>query len=84
MKTGETKVDNLKSVFGSNVRKQRERHGKKHGARCTQQELADFVGVDRAAISLLESGKNHPSLGLAVRIADYFGVTVDKLLKKGK
>ena len=43
----------------------------------TQQELADKVGVTRQTIVALEAGNYNPSLVLALRIAKYFGVTVE-------
>ena len=41
--------------------------------------LARAVRVDLAHISRIFSGKRSPSLDLARRIADYMGVTLDKL-----
>jgi transcriptional regulator with XRE-family HTH domain len=46
----------------------------------TQQVFADKVGIGRAQIANLESGRTTPSLELLVRIADSYGVTVDWLL----
>ena len=43
----------------------------------TQQQLADAVGVARQTVNSIEKGKFNPSILLALRIADYFGCTVD-------
>lgn len=45
-------------------------------------ELADALEFkSHGFIGDLESGRRHPSLDLAVKIADYFGVTVDQLAR---
>ena len=41
----------------------------------TQQELAEKAGVSRQTIIAIEAGKYSPSLEMAFRIADAFGVT---------
>lgn len=43
----------------------------------TQEELAELVGVTRNTIISLEKGKYCPSLKLAYRIADVFGVGIN-------
>ena len=40
----------------------------------TQQELADKIGVTRQTVNAIELGKYSPSLEVAFRIADVFGV----------
>jgi len=47
----------------------------------TQQELANQVGCTRQTIHLLEYGRYSPSLGLAFRIAQVFGLSVDEVFK---
>ncbi len=47
----------------------------------TQQELADRVGVTRQTILSIERGRYNPSVGLALQIADVFGVTVEDLFE---
>lgn len=46
----------------------------------SQRELAERLGVDRTAIVKYENGDGEPSLRLAIRIADLFGVSMDELL----
>lgn len=47
----------------------------------TQQELADEVGVTRQTILSIEKGRYNPSVGLAIRIAETFGVPVEALFE---
>ncbi|HEY9087949.1 MAG TPA: helix-turn-helix transcriptional regulator [Anaerolineaceae bacterium] len=42
----------------------------------TQQDLAERAGVSRQTIIAIEAGKYSPSLELAFRIADVFGVAI--------
>lgn len=45
----------------------------------TQQALAELTGVSRQTIMAVEAGKYSPSLELAFRIADVFGVTINEV-----
>jgi putative transcriptional regulator len=45
----------------------------------TQQELADRAGVSRQTVMAVEAGKYYPSLELAFRIADVFGVKIGEV-----
>ena len=45
----------------------------------TQQQLAEKVGVSRQTIISIEAGKYSPSLELAFRIAEAFGVKINEL-----
>lgn len=45
----------------------------------TQQELAEKAGVSRQTIISIEAGKYSPSLELAFRIADAFGVKISEV-----
>ena len=47
----------------------------------TQQELADRIGVTRQTILSIEKGKYSPSVGLALRLAEAFAVTVEALFE---
>lgn len=60
--------------IGGNIRFYRERKG------ITQRELADGIMVSFQAISAWERGLSIPDLENAVRIASFFGITVDALL----
>lgn len=48
----------------------------------TQQTLADSVGVSRAYIATIESGRANPSLDLVIRIADRLGVELDLVARQ--
>jgi putative transcriptional regulator len=47
----------------------------------TQQTLADRVGITRQTVVALEQGKYYPSLELAFRIAETFGVGVEEVFQ---
>ena len=47
----------------------------------TQQELADWVGVTRQTILSIERGRYNPSVGLALELAEAFGVSVEALFE---
>jgi putative transcriptional regulator len=48
----------------------------------SQAELAERVRVSRNSINAIENGKFDPSLPLAFRIADGFGLTVEEVFDK--
>lgn len=62
--------------IGGNIRAFREKKG------LTQRALADNVLVSFQAISAWERGLSIPDLENAVRLAEYFGVSVDTLLSQ--
>lgn len=45
----------------------------------TQEQLADSVGVSRQTIVAIEKGNYIPSLLLAINLAEFFGISVEKL-----
>jgi len=47
----------------------------------TQQALAEHAGVTRQTINAIEAGKYSPSLELAFRIADAFGVSIGEVFE---
>lgn len=47
----------------------------------TQQQLADQAGVTRQTIHAIEAGKYSPSLELAFRIAQIFGVEITEVFE---
>ena len=46
-------------------------------------ELADRVDVNPQTIGYLERGEYNPSLALAFRLADVFGLTVEQVFVRG-
>ena len=47
----------------------------------TQQQLAEKAGASRQTIIAIEAGKYSPSLELAFRIADAFGVNINEVFE---
>lgn len=47
----------------------------------TQQDLAVAIGVSRQTINSIESGRYVPSTLLALKIAEYFGKTVNDIFQ---
>ena len=45
----------------------------------TQRELALRIGVTRQTVNAIEGGKYSPSLEVAFRIAELFGVSVEEV-----
>ena len=45
----------------------------------SQQELAERLGVSRQSVNAIETGKYDPSLPLAFRIADVFGLAIEAI-----
>ena len=62
--------------LSNNIRRLRFENGQ-----MTQQELADKVGVTRQTIIATESGRYAPSLPLAFKIAQTFGVPIEQVFQ---
>ena len=45
----------------------------------SQQDLAEQLGVSRQSVNAIETGKYDPSLPLAFRIADLFGMPIEAI-----
>ena len=45
----------------------------------SQQDLADHLEVSRQSVNAIETGKYDPSLPLAFRIADLFGLAIEEI-----
>lgn len=65
--------EELKDLVASNLLELRKKTGK------TQREVAAETGMTAAALSAYEKGIKQPQLDYAVRLARYYGVTLDKL-----
>ena len=63
-----------KLVISNNIRKLRF-----YNNEMTQQELAKKTGVTRQTIVAIENGKYSPTLELAFRIADVFGIKLEEV-----
>ena len=44
-----------------------------------QQDLADRLGVSRQSVNAIETGKYDPSLPLAFRLAELFGLAIEEI-----
>jgi putative transcriptional regulator len=49
------------------------------GRRWSQQDLAERLEVSRQSVNAIETGKYDPSLPLAFRIAELFGLTIEEV-----
>ena len=47
----------------------------------SQQELANAISVSRKTISTVETGRFMPSVVIALKLANYFGVAVEDLFE---
>lgn len=47
----------------------------------TQDQLAEYMGVSSQAVSKWENDLSCPDIALLPRLADYFGISIDKLLR---
>lgn len=48
----------------------------------SQQDLAEKLAVSRQSVNAIETGKYDPSLPLAFRIADVFGLTIEEIFER--
>jgi putative transcriptional regulator len=48
----------------------------------SQQDLADRLSVSRQSVNAIETGKYDPSLPLAFRIADLFGLAIEAIFQR--
>ncbi len=63
-----------KGVLENKLKEFRFKHGQ-----MTQEELADALDVSRQTILAIEHGKFNPSVVLALRLAHFFGITVEEI-----
>ncbi len=50
----------------------------------SQQDLAERLEVSRQSVNAIETGKYDPSLPLAFRISDVFGLTIEAIFLRGE
>lgn len=68
----------MKTQFGSNIKKLREQHN------LNQEELGNIVGVSDKTVSSWEINRTEPKMGIVQKLADYFNVSTDYLIKGDK
>ncbi|MED4649363.1 helix-turn-helix transcriptional regulator [Bacillus inaquosorum] len=61
--------------FATKIKKLRE------GKKMKQQEVADKLGIARTTYASYEQGKREPDHETLIKIADYYNVTIDFLLR---
>jgi len=66
----------VKTEFGKVLREAREATG------LSQESFADAVGMDRTTISLIERGKQSPTIETVWRLAEKLDATPSELLKR--
>jgi transcriptional regulator with XRE-family HTH domain len=71
----EIKTEVTTMNIGNNIAVLRKKKG------ITQEELANELGVSAQAVSKWENNSSCPDVSLLTKIADYFGVSVDALLR---
>jgi putative transcriptional regulator len=50
----------------------------------SQQDLAERLEVSRQSVNAIETGRYDPSLPLAFRIADLFGMAIEDIFQRGE
>lgn len=48
----------------------------------SQQDLAERLGVSRQSVNAIETGRYDPSLPLAFKIADTFGLAIEEIFSR--
>ena len=62
------------STFAANLKKIRK------SKKISQRVVAQQLGYGYTAVANYESGRNEPSIDDLIKIADYFGVSMDRLV----
>lgn len=52
-----------------------------HAGEMTQAQLGEKIGLTRQTVAAIEQGKYSPTLETAFRIADVFGVTLERVFQ---
>lgn len=68
-------MKNVTELFGARIRELRK------SRKLTQEQLAEFLGIDQKHISLIELGKSYPSLDRLARIAESLHVSLPSLFE---
>lgn len=61
------------SIFSERLKELRKKRG------YTQSELADILNIKRATIAKWETGMTEPRIESLIKLADFFGVSLDWL-----
>ena len=49
--------------------------------RITQRSLAEALHISQTSVSKYERGESEPDLEMVIKMADFFGVTVDEFVR---
>ena len=52
--------------------------------RITQHSLAEALHISQTSVSKYERGESEPDLEMVIKMADFFGVTVDEFIRGTK
>ena len=52
--------------------------------RITQRNLADALHISQTSVSKYERGESEPDLEMDIKMADFFGVTIDEFVRGKK
>ena len=52
--------------------------------RITQRNLADALHISQTSVSKYERGESEPDLEMVIKMADFFGVTIDEFVRGKK
>lgn len=61
------------NIFSARLQELRKERGLSH------QKMADILGIVKAAYGFYEQGRNYPNTETIIKIADFFGVSLDYL-----
>ena len=50
----------------------------------TQRELANALHISQTSVSKYERGESEPDLEMVIKMADFFGVTIDEFVRGKK
>ncbi|MBR1736265.1 MAG: helix-turn-helix transcriptional regulator [Firmicutes bacterium] len=67
---------NYNEIIGSNIRYERQKRG------LTIEELSNCIGIGSGFLGLIERGYRGTSVANLCRIADFFEITLDQLIRK--
>lgn len=72
-------VSSLKIALGDNVNNLRLVR-KSDSRKLTQQDVADWLGIDRSTYGKYEQGTSEPTFDTLHKLADFFGVSMEYLM----
>ena len=61
-------------MLGDQLKKLRKQKG------ITQKQLADYLHISKSSVGMWEHGQRDPDTAMLMKIADFYGVSVDYLL----